>query len=77
MRLMQVLNICNFGLSWPNSFFCTFSHSCTAALAMTTNYTCNEWLDEADLRKFERMKKEKPFSTVIEVSFNVSSSPRK
>lgn len=29
-------------------------------LAMTTNYTCNEWLDEADLRKFERMKKENP-----------------
>lgn len=29
-------------------------------LAMTTNYTCNEWLDAADLRKFERMKKENP-----------------
>lgn len=29
-------------------------------LAMTTNYTCNEWLDEADLRKFERIKKENP-----------------
>lgn len=29
-------------------------------LAITTNYTCNEWLDEADLRKFERMKRENP-----------------
>ncbi len=29
-------------------------------LAMTTNYTCNEWLDEADLRRFERMKVENP-----------------
>ena len=27
---------------------------------MTTNYKCNEWLDEADLRVFERMKKNKP-----------------
>lgn len=25
-------------------------------LAMTTNYLCNEWLDEADMRMFERMK---------------------
>ena len=25
-------------------------------LALTTNYMCNEWLDEADLRVFERMK---------------------
>ena len=29
-------------------------------LAITTNYTCNEWLDEADLRKFERMKRDNP-----------------
>ena len=29
-------------------------------LAMTTNYMCNEWLDEADLRRFERMKEENP-----------------
>lgn len=29
-------------------------------LAITTNYTCNEWLDAADLRKFERMKEENP-----------------
>lgn len=29
-------------------------------LAMTTNYMCNEWLDESDLKMFERMKKEDP-----------------
>ena len=29
-------------------------------LAMTTNYMCNEWLDEADLRLFEDMKKRNP-----------------
>ncbi len=29
-------------------------------LAMTTNYTCNEWLDEADKRMFERMKRDNP-----------------
>ena len=29
-------------------------------LAMTTNYMCNEWLDESDLRLFEHMKKENP-----------------
>lgn len=29
-------------------------------LAMTTNYTCNEWLDCADLRVFESMKKNNP-----------------
>ena len=29
-------------------------------LAMTTNYMCNEWIDEADLRKFEMMKKNNP-----------------
>ncbi len=28
--------------------------------AMTTNYMCNEWLDDADRRMFERMKKENP-----------------
>ena len=26
-------------------------------LAMTTNYMCNEWLDEADLKLFENMKR--------------------
>lgn len=29
-------------------------------LAMTTNYTCNEWLDESDLKVFETMKKNNP-----------------
>ena len=29
-------------------------------LAITTNYQCNEWLDEADLQVFERMKVNNP-----------------
>lgn len=29
-------------------------------LAMTTNYQCNEWLDQADLNVFETMKKNNP-----------------
>jgi phage terminase large subunit len=29
-------------------------------LAMTTNYMCNEWLDEADIRLFEEMKQKNP-----------------
>ena len=29
-------------------------------LAMTTNYLCNEWLDDSDLRVFENMKKNNP-----------------
>lgn len=29
-------------------------------LAITTNYTCNEWLDEADLRLFKNMKEKNP-----------------
>lgn len=29
-------------------------------LAMTTNYTCNEWLDNSDLQVFEAMKKTNP-----------------
>lgn len=29
-------------------------------LAMTTNYLCNEWLDEADRLMFEEMKKNRP-----------------
>lgn len=32
----------------------------TQTLAMTTNYTCNEWLDEADRRLFENMKLTNP-----------------
>ena len=29
-------------------------------LAMTTNYMCNEWLDKADLKVFETMRKQNP-----------------
>lgn len=29
-------------------------------LAVTTNYTCNEWLDRSDLNVFERMKENNP-----------------
>ena len=29
-------------------------------LATTRNYTCNEWLDKADIENFERMKREQP-----------------
>lgn len=29
-------------------------------LAMTTNYLCNEWLDEADKKVFERMRQQNP-----------------
>lgn len=29
-------------------------------LAITTNYTCNEWLDNTDLKVFERMKENNP-----------------
>ena len=29
-------------------------------LAITTNYLCNEWLDEADMRMFEDMKRRNP-----------------
>lgn len=29
-------------------------------LAMTTTFRCNEWLDEADLRRFEEMQKNNP-----------------
>ena len=29
-------------------------------LALTTNYLCNEWLDQTDLNLFERMKKNNP-----------------
>lgn len=29
-------------------------------LALTTNYMCNEWLDDADLKVFEAMKKNNP-----------------
>lgn len=29
-------------------------------LAMTTNYTCNEWLSESDRKEFERMREKNP-----------------
>ena len=34
--------------------------STALVLALTRNYTCNEWLDAADLANFERMKREQP-----------------
>ena len=34
--------------------------SSATTLALTRNYTCNEWLDRADLANFERMKVEQP-----------------
>ena len=37
-----------------------FDNPSPDVLAMTTNYLCNEWLDEADLRVFEDMKQRNP-----------------
>ncbi len=37
-----------------------FDSSCDDVLAMTTDYTCNEWLDKADLDFFERLKATNP-----------------
>lgn len=37
-----------------------FDNPDAETLAMTTNYTCNEWLDESDLAVFERMKEHNP-----------------
>ena len=37
-----------------------FDKSDSDILALTTNYMCNEWLDEADKRVFETMKKNNP-----------------
>lgn len=37
-----------------------FDVSNDEVLAMTTNYMCNEWLDEADKRLFEHMKESNP-----------------
>lgn len=34
--------------------------STPSVLALTRNYTCNEWLDKADLANFERMRIEQP-----------------
>lgn len=37
-----------------------FDHPSPDALAITTNYMCNEWLDDADKRLFEAMKQNNP-----------------
>lgn len=37
-----------------------FDKEDSSILAMTTNYMCNEWLDEADLKVFEDMKVNNP-----------------
>ena len=37
-----------------------FDHPDDETLALTTNYMCNEWLDAADIRVFEDMKKRNP-----------------
>lgn len=37
-----------------------FDYQDPEILAMTTNYKCNEWLDDADRREFERMKRQNP-----------------
>lgn len=43
---------------WLKSRF--FDKDSPDILAMTTNFRCNEWLDEADLRVFEEMRKNNP-----------------
>jgi len=43
---------------WMKSRF--FDNSDPEVLAMTTDYTCNEWLDAADRQMFERMKRDNP-----------------
>lgn len=43
---------------WVKSRF--FDRQDDDVLAMTTNYLCNEWLDDTDLRMFERMKERNP-----------------
>lgn len=37
-----------------------FDNESDDVLAITTNYMCNEWLDEGDLKMFERMKLNNP-----------------
>ena len=44
--------------SWLKKRF--FDKESPEVLAMTTNYMCNEWLDDADLRRFEDMKANNP-----------------
>lgn len=43
---------------WLKSRF--FDKEDSEVLAITTNYLCNEWLDESDLKLFERMKENNP-----------------
>lgn len=43
---------------WLKSRF--FDRPDNDCLAITTNYTCNEWLDDSDHRVFEAMKKNNP-----------------
>ncbi len=43
---------------WINKRF--YSKNDADILAITTNYQCNEWLDEADLKVFETMKVQNP-----------------
>lgn len=43
---------------WMKSRF--FDNPDEETLSLTTNYKCNEWLDERDLAIFTRMKKENP-----------------
>lgn len=43
---------------WLKSRF--FDHESNDVLALTTNYMCNEWLDDSDLRLFEDMKRRNP-----------------
>lgn len=51
--------------SWLKSRF--FDHPDDPDIfTLTTTYKCNEWLDEADLRLFERMKRENPRRYKIE-----------
>lgn len=37
-----------------------FDHPDDETLALTTNYQCNEWLDDADKKVFETMRKQNP-----------------
>ena len=37
-----------------------FDSESPEVLALTTNYTCNEWLDKSDLQVFENMKEKNP-----------------
>jgi phage terminase large subunit len=45
---------------WLKKRFFDNSEESSDVLAMTTNYMCNEWLDDADRRMFEEMKKNNP-----------------